>query len=239
MPAGDQPAVPPELPADGELGATLRTLVALTAQLRELCPWDQEQNERTIVPHTLDEAYELADAAMAGDDAKLADELGDVLFQVLFLSRLLEERGVTDLSGVLEGLYAKLVRRHPHVFGEAQAETAGAVRATWEQVKRGESGRKPGLFGELPELLPALLLARKAGRRVAHAGGDPVAILRLDPARGPDLPADDTAAFAALGDHLFIAVQAARARGLDPELALRATTARLRAAAQAPGALHQ
>src|ERR1700710_2440384 len=140
MSAGAQPARPPELPADGELGATLLALVALVAQLRELCPWDQVQNERTIVPHTLDEAYELADAAMAGDDAKVADELGDVLFQVLFLSRLLEERGVADLGDVAAGLHAKLVRRHPHVFGEAQAETAGAVRATWEQVKRGGSG---------------------------------------------------------------------------------------------------
>ena len=223
---------PPALPAGGETGATLAALDALVRQLRVECAWDREQDERSIVPHTVDEAYEVADAAMAGERAKLADELGDLLFQVFFLALLLEERGESSLSGVAAGLHRKLVRRHPHVYGEAVAESAGAVRSAWEQIKRDEDGRRPGLFGEVPAALPALLLARKAQRRVAHAGGDALATLRLNP-REP-LPADDTAAFAALGDDLFVLVDAARQRGLDPELALRATTARLRATIDHP-----
>jgi uncharacterized protein YabN with tetrapyrrole methylase and pyrophosphatase domain len=220
--------VPPSLPAEGGAAETLAALDSLVRQLRVECAWDRAQDERTIVPHTLDEAYEVADAAMAGEDAHLADELGDLLFQVFFLTLLLEERGVSSLEEVAAGLHRKLVRRHPHVYGDAVAETAGEVRSTWEQIKRGEAGRKPGLFGEIPQLLPALLLARKSQRRHAHAGGDPLAALGLSPLQ-PALPEDDTAAFAALGDDLFILVDAARKRGLDPELALRATTARLRA----------
>ena len=217
---------PPPLPPGGGAGPVIETLAELVRQLRAACPWDREQHERSIVPHTLDEAYEVADAAMSGEDARLADELGDLLFQVLFLSLLLEERGVADLEQIAAALHAKLVRRHPHVYGDAAAETAGEVRATWEQVKRGEAGRRPGLFAEHPELLPALLHARKAQRRVAHVGGDPIALLGLEAAT---LPQDDTAAFATLGDDLYVLVDAARRRGLDPELALRATTARLRA----------
>lgn len=224
---------PPELPAEGGAAETLAALDALVRQLRVECAWDRVQDERTIVPHTLDEAYEVADAAMAGEDDHLADELGDLLFQVFFLTLLLEERGVSSLGEVASGLFRKLVRRHPHVYGEAVAETAGEVRSTWEQIKRGEEGRRGGLFGEVPELLPALLLARKSQRRVAHAGGDPLEALGLGDRRH-DLPEDDTAAFAALGDDLYVLVDAARRRGLDPELALRATTARLRASATPP-----
>src|ERR671935_1750998 len=102
-------------------GRALERLDAITRRLREECPWDREQNERTIVPHTLEEAYELADAANRGDDAKLLDELGDVLFQVHFLSLLLEERGAGDLAQVAEHCRQKLIRRHPHVFGDAEA----------------------------------------------------------------------------------------------------------------------
>ena len=230
MSESEGPAVPPPLPAEGGVAETLAALDQLVRQLRERCPWDRDQDERSIVPHTLDEAYEVADAAMAGEDEHLADELGDLLFQVFFLTLLLEERGVSSLEGVAAGLHRKLVRRHPHVYGDAVAATAGEVRSTWEQVKRGEAGRKGGLFGEVPELLPALLLARKSQRRVAHAGQDPLAPLGLEGAR-KELPADDTAAFRALGDDLYVLVDAARRRGLDPELALRATTARLRATA--------
>lgn len=220
--------VPPALPADPSAADLLVALDQLVRQLREHCPWDREQDERSIVPHTLDEAYEVADAAMAGEDAHLADELGDLLFQVLFLTLLLEERGAGSLSEVAQGLFSKLVRRHPHVFGDAVATTAGEVRSTWEQVKRGEDGRRGGLFGEVPALLPALLLARKSQRRVAHTGANPLQPLGLE-AQERALPEDDAAAFRVLGDDLYVLVDAARRRGLDPELALRATTARLRA----------
>src|SRR5205814_4154177 len=104
----------------------------LTRRLRRECPWDREQDERSIVPHTVEEAYELADAAHAGDDAKLLDELGDVLFQVHFLSLLLEERGAGDLAAVADHCREKLIRRHPHVFGDARAEDAAAVLRNWD-----------------------------------------------------------------------------------------------------------
>src|SRR5213079_2882020 len=104
------------------VGEALERLDEITRRLRAECPWDREQDERSIVPHTVEEAYELADAATRGDDEKLVDELGDVLFQVHFLALLLEERGAGDLAEVAEAMSAKLVRRHPHVFGEVEPD---------------------------------------------------------------------------------------------------------------------
>src|SRR6476659_7283036 len=105
-----------------QTGAAVARLDALTRKLRRECPWDREQDERSIVPHTVGEAYELAAAAHAGDDAKLLDELGDVLFQVHFLSLLLEERGGGSLGDVAAHVHAKLVRRHPHIFGDVEVD---------------------------------------------------------------------------------------------------------------------
>ena len=107
-----------------EILSALDALDTITRRLRRECPWDREQDERSIVPHTVEEAYELADAAERGDDAKLLDELGDVLFQVHFLSLLMEERGAGDLAAVAEHCRQKLIRRHPHVFGEVEVENA-------------------------------------------------------------------------------------------------------------------
>ena len=121
---------------------------------------------RTIVPHTVEEAYEVADAALAGDPAKLADELGDLIFQVYFLALLLEEEGNGSLEEVARSVHAKLVRRHPHVFGDAEARTAGRVRERWERIKVEEEERE-GIFHHVPETLPALLFARKLQRRAA------------------------------------------------------------------------
>src|SRR3954453_17339822 len=117
----------------------------LTRKLRRECPWDREQDERSIVPHTVGEAYELAQAAHDGDDAKLLDELGDVLFQVHFLSLLLEERGHGSLADVAEHAHPKLVRRHPHIFGVVEVENSGEVLKNWDQIKKGEDGREPGI----------------------------------------------------------------------------------------------
>ena len=122
----------------------------LTRRLRVECPWDREQDERTIVPHTLEEAYELADAAQRRDDAKLLDELGDVLFQVHFLSLLLEERAAGSLADVAEHVRQKLIRRHPHVFGEAEVESAGEVLRNWDAIKATEAGREPAVQLPLP-----------------------------------------------------------------------------------------
>jgi MazG family protein len=195
----------------------LGRLDAVTRRLRKECPWDREQDERTIVPHTVEEAYELADAAERGDDAKLLDELGDVLFQVVFLSLLLEERGAGDLESVARGVTEKLVRRHPHVFGEVQAETSGEVLRNWDQIKRSEPG-----YGDIPENLPATIYARKLQRR---SGGDPEPDVRgkleaLEAAGARD------ERFAALGELMFDIVGLARRLQVDPELALRAAADR-------------
>jgi MazG family protein len=203
------------------VGAAVARLDALTRRLRAECPWDREQDERSIVPHTVEEAYELADAANAGDDAKLLDELGDVLFQVHFLALLLEERGAGDLAAVAEHCRQKLIRRHPHVFGDVQAASAGEVLHNWDAIKATEAGREPGIFGEVPENLPALLYARKLQRRAATAG-------LLERAPDADPVAERGAAFEQVGEQLFAAVDEARRLRVDPELALRAAAQRFR-----------
>src|SRR3954449_12997048 len=161
-------------------GGAVGRLDELTRKLRRECPWDREQDERSIVPHTVGEAYELAQAAHSGDDAKMVDELGDVLFQVHFLSLLLEERGHGSLAEVAEHVHAKLVRRHPHIFGPVQergapgggrppvvVKSSGEVLKNWDQIKKGEDGREPGIFGDVPENLPGPLYALKTQRRAA------------------------------------------------------------------------
>ena len=208
-------------------------LDAITRRLRNECPWDREQDARTIVTHTLEEAYELADAAHRRDDAKLLDELGDVLFQVHFLALLLEEREAGDLSQVAEHCAQKLIRRHPHVFGQERAGTAEEVLRNWEEVKRSEPGREAGIFGEVPENLPSPLYARKLQRRAAASGFDFAGVdesihsLRDELA---ELAAAGSAdeRFHELGDLLFAAVNLARKLRVDPELALRAASDRFR-----------
>jgi MazG family protein len=219
-----------EPPATGE---ALERLGSITRRLRAECPWDREQDERSIVPHTVEEAYELADAAQRGDDRKLLDELGDVLFQVYFLSLLLEERGAGSLAQVAEHGAEKLIRRHPHVFGEASASSAAEVLRNWDQIKATEAGREPGVFGEIPENLPSLLYARKVQRRTASSGFDfpgvegPLAAVR-DELSELEAAAGEREAFDELGDVLFAAVNVARKLRVDPELALRASADRFR-----------
>jgi uncharacterized protein YabN with tetrapyrrole methylase and pyrophosphatase domain len=205
-----------------EIAKAIEELDRLTRRLRSDCPWDREQDERSIVPHTVEEAYELADAAIAGDDAKLLDELGDVLFQVCFLSLLLEERGAGDLAQVAEHCRQKLIRRHPHVFGEAQADDAAQVMRNWDDIKAGEPGRERGVFGEVPESLPALLYARKLQRRAASAG------FEVLPDSAQSAQGGDQECFRDIGDRLFALVDEARRVHVDPELALRAAAQRYR-----------
>jgi MazG family protein len=223
------------------LSEALVGLQELTERLRRDCPWDREQTERTIVPHTVEEAYEVADAAIAGDDAKLADELGDLLFQVYFLSLLLQERGSGDLEEVARLVQEKLVRRHPHVFGAAEARTAGRVRERWEEIKRTDEERE-GIFHHVPESLPALLHARKVQRRAAAIGfeypdtagaladlDDEVRELKEALAEAGEIaPETEPPAhvFEEMGDVFFAAVNIARRLNVDPELALRTMTQR-------------
>ncbi len=234
VPAGD--AFATVLLSDALVG-----LQALTERLRRDCPWDREQTVATIVPHTVEEAYETADAAQAGPGPKLLDELGDLLFQSYFLALLCAEAGVGDLADVADGITAKMIRRHPHVFGEREAATAGDVRRNWEQIKRDDEGRS-GIFHDVPEVLPALLFARKLQRRASAVGfdwhawdgawsdlADELRELReaLDsaPARR-DEQEPDRHVVHELGDLLFAAVNVARHASVDPELALRAAAGR-------------
>jgi XTP/dITP diphosphohydrolase/tetrapyrrole methylase family protein/MazG family protein/ATP diphosphatase len=229
-----------------EIQEALLRLDALTRRLRAECPWDREQDERTIVPHTLEEAYELADAAHRRDDAKLLDELGDVLFQVHFLALLLEERGAGDLAAVAEHCRQKLIRRHPHVFSDVEVEGAADVLRNWDEIKKREAGREQGIFGEVPENLPSPLHARKVQRRAASSGFDfagvegPLQSVRdeLDELEavvgaGTDAEPDRDARFHELGDVLFAAVNVARKLAVDPELALRAASERFRGRVEA------
>ncbi len=232
------------MPDDAGLAGALVDLQHLTERLRRDCPWDREQTARTIVPHTVEEAYEVADAAMDGRDEKLLDELGDLLFQVYFLALLLSEQGLGGLEAVAIGVHEKLVRRHPHVFGEAVAPNAGAVRLRWEQIKTEQEGRE-GVFHDVPESLPALLYARKVQRRVESVGYDwpdlagPLAkvreeldeldaeVQRVGPPAAQTEP--DARLVDELGDLLFTVVNVARKLNVDPELALRGTTRKFRA----------
>ena len=221
------------------LADALVELQELTERLRRDCPWDREQTARTIVPHTVEEAYEVADAAIAGDPAKLSDELGDLLFQVYFLSLLLAEQGEGDLEAVARGVHEKLVRRHPHVFGEVEARTPGRVRENWERIKR-EQEEREGVFHDVPEALPSLLYARKVQRRARAVGFEYANLegamadlddeLRELKAELGEEPAPETEAdprvFSELGDVLFAAVNVARRLNVDPELALRAASDR-------------
>jgi MazG family protein len=159
-----------------------------------------------------------------------------VLFQVHFLALLLEERGAGSLADVAENVRAKLIRRHPHIFGEVEAEDAGTVLRNWDQIKRTEPGREPGVFGEVPENLPGPLYARKVQRRAASSGFDfdevPYDTIEgeLDELREAG---DGDARFHEVGDVLFAAVNVARKLKVDPELALRASADRFRGRVQA------
>jgi MazG family protein len=215
-----------------DLSEALLRLDRIARHLRRECPWDREQDERSIVPHTVEEAYEVAEAAEAGDDARLLDELGDLLYQSYFLALLLEERGAGDLAAVADHCREKLIRRHPHVFGQARARDAAEAIGSWSRVKRDQE-RGGEVFGAVPETLPGPLYAQKVQKRAAAAGvGDRPPEESL--ARVREL-ADEllTAAsrerrFAAVGELLFAAVDAARALAADPELALRGAANRYR-----------
>jgi ATP diphosphatase len=195
------------------------------------CPWDLAQDFRSIAPHTIEEAYEVADAIERGDLAALRDELGDLLFQVVFHSRLASERQAFAFDGVVDAICDKLVRRHPHVFGDAVVANSADQSRVWDRMKREERAARgaQGALADVPVGLPALTRARKLGARAAEAGfdwpdaGGPRAkieeeLAELDRAA---LDGDSRAQEAELGDLLFSVVNLARHLGTDPEAALR------------------
>lgn len=209
-------------------------LLAIMARLRDPargCPWDLQQDFRSIAPHTLEEAYEVADAIERGDLGTLRDELGDLLFQVAFHAQLASEQGAFRFDDVVDAICDKLTRRHPHVFSDAVISGAAEQTDAWERMKRDERAARgaAGALAEVPIALPALTRARKLGDRAARAGLDwpdsagPRAkvseeLAELDAALASPDPALKEAE---LGDLLFSVVNLARHLGLDPEAALR------------------
>ena len=204
-------------PAADQPGAGLLRLVAVMDRLRTECPWDAKQTHATLAPYLLEESYEALDALQSGDQAALRDELGDVLLQVAFHARVAAER--TDGTGytiddVADGIVAKLVRRHPHVFGDVSVSGADEVTQNWDAIKAAErasaGGPPASAFDGVPLGQPALSLAAQLRRRAERAGV-PDELAELPP--GP--------AVSEIGAELFALVARARAAGLDPELELR------------------
>jgi MazG family protein len=218
-------------------------LLEVMARLRDRqggCPWDLEQSFATIAPYTVEEAYEVADAIERGDMADLEAELGDLLLQVVYHAQMAAEAGRFTFADVARGIAAKMIRRHPHVFGTAEVDGAAAQTRAWEEQKateratRADAGADGSVLADVPVALPALTRALKLQRRAARVGFDwgetaPVlAKLReevdeLDAALAQgrqQAVADET------GDLLFTVVNLARRLGVDPEAALRGTNAR-------------
>jgi MazG family protein len=216
----------------------LERLLAIMARLRDRekgCPWDRQQDWVSIAPHTIEEAYELADAIARADPDAVRDELGDVLFQVVFQARIAEERGLFDFDAVARSIADKLERRHPHVFGDARIDTAEAQTVAWEQHKRAERaarGQGTGALDGVTLGLPGLMRAMKLGSRAAKVGFDwpdvegVLAKVREELDEVHAELGDRQALHEELGDLLFAVAQSARHLGVDPEAALRDANAK-------------
>ncbi len=210
------------------IGAQVARLVRVGGRLRRECPWDRAQTIPSIVPYTIEEAFEVADAVASGDPAKQLDEVGDLLFQSVFLAQLLEEDARGDLGTIATGQADKLISRHPHVYGDVRAKDADHVLDLWEASKRAERAEQ-GIFHDLPPGLPSLAFATKAQKRAAavgftYADMDGAAAALVEEVRElVQDPSPDE-----LGDVLFAAVAVARQLATDPEVALRGTAQRFR-----------
>jgi ATP diphosphatase len=233
-------------------------LLAVMARLRDPqngCPWDVQQDFSTIAPFTVEEAYEVMDAIERNDPNAIRDELGDLLFQVVFHARMAEEKGWFDFEAVAGSIHDKLVRRHPHVFGDQRLKDAAQQTQQWEEIKAAErAGRESpdtSALADVPKSLPALTRAAKLGRRAARVGFDwpdlkgarekiseelrelDAELEKLDDSRGDASaeagvrpPPGTAAAAEELGDLLFAVVNLSRHLQLDPEAALRAASAK-------------
>jgi nucleoside triphosphate diphosphatase len=220
-------------------------LIAIMAALRTPvtgCPWDLEQNFATIAPYTIEEAHEVADAISRGDLDDVKDELGDLLLQVVFHARMAEEQAAFAFPDVVQAITEKLIRRHPHVFGDKHGMNTGEVNVQWDQIKaqekaaRAAAGRTPapgrdgalaGVSPGLPALLRALKLQQKAGK-VGFDWNDPQAVLSKIREEADEIGAELSAGHkdevaAEIGDLMFAVVNLARHLDVDPEAALRAT----------------
>lgn len=220
-------------------------LLAIMVRLRDPatgCPWDVEQTFASIAPYTIEEAYEVADAIARNNTADLKDELGDLLLQVVFHARIAEEARLFRFDDVVTAICDKMVRRHPHVFGEAKVDSAEAQTAAWENLKAAErsaaqadSATPPSVLDGLPASLPALKQAEKLQKRAARVGFDwteakdilgkieeELEEVRVEFGEGP-APADPARLTDEIGDLLFACVNLARKAGIDPGMALRGT----------------
>jgi MazG family protein len=208
--------------------SAVERLLRIMAELRDPnggCPWDLEQDFKSIAPYTLEEAYEVDDAIRRGDMQSLLDELGDLLLQVVFHAQMAEEGGHFRFADVVDGICAKLVRRHPHVFGGAKVASSEEQTRSWEAIKAAEregAGGPADPLDAVPLALPALARAAKLQRRAERAG---IALALPEAEQGLD--------GATLGERLFALVALANRAGLDPEQALRDANERFVARAKA------
>ena len=216
-------------------------LIAIMARLRDPergCPWDREQDFATIAPYTIEEAYEVADAIERGDMTALKDELGDLLFQVVFHARMAEEAGLFGFGDVAEAIADKMERRHPHVFGDAEIASVTAQNEAWEAHKAAErqaSGAAASVLDGVARALPALLRAAKISRRAARIGFDWPDARAVIPKLAEEIVeleaeldqgADPAMVEEEMGDLLFAAANLARKLDIEPETALRRATAK-------------
>jgi len=205
------------------------------AQLRAPggCPWDREQNFDTIKPYLLQETYEVMDAIDTRDWKGLAEELGDLLLQSVFFAQMASEEGLFDIRDSLEAINSKLVRRHPHVFGDGEAKTSDDVLRKWDEIKKTEKPAQKGLLTGVPRTLPALVEAQQIASRAATAGFDWENVDQVFDKLQEELTELHSAALQdekedELGDLLFVIVNIARFLKVDPEQALRRTNAKFR-----------
>lgn len=228
-----------------QLAGTLLELDEVVRRLRRDCPWDREQGIEDISTHTLEETFELIDAAHAGDIDEVGGELGDLLFHIFFMANLSAEQGNADLDSITRAIIDKLIRRHPHVYGETAVESAVDVVERWENIKRDKEGRE-GIFHDVPSSLPSPLFAQRLQTRAAAVGFDwdraePIfekleeETIELKEALAAEEPfpegtdkkrGSDTEAYHEVGDMLFAVVNLARKLRVDPELALRSAAGR-------------
>ncbi len=215
------------------------SLRVLSARLRapDGCPWDREQTLESLKTYIIEEAYEAVDAISAGDAGMLAAELGDLLFQIVFAAQIASERGLFDIDDVCRGIHAKMVRRHPHVFGDVEVATSSDVVRNWEAIKAGERKARGALAG-VPHQLPALLKALRITEKAAALGFDwervndvvakleeEVGELKAELPRGPaGTPSEGVRE--EMGDILFVVANLARQLGVDPEAALQGANAK-------------
>lgn len=225
--------IPPRTPLEQQHGQTLPRLVALMQRLLapDGCPWDREQSFASLRRYVLEEACEVIDAIDLQDDALLEEELGDLLLQVVFLAELGRKKGAFGPDDVVRGIVEKLVRRHPHVFGDAAVSNAEDVARQWETIKASEKATPRPLLGAVPRSLPALERARRLSHKVSAVGFDWPDAGGSRQKVGEELAELDHAILGGdrdevqneLGDLLFSLVNLARAHGVDPNVALQAT----------------